>query len=132
MRQSGPDLPVSPNWAMTSSEEDDRRFNFDGMDFQGPQFPRFSTSFVEFCQWAFGPDGIRSLRLLVHGDFSYDGRFAHSALLLCRRDVPQDKENDDRFLRFRPVRPREDGALMELYKREMRVLQACPTGDLFD
>ena len=130
MRQSGPDLRHYSGWCK-QAEKDDGPFDFAGMNLPDREFPRLGRSFVDFAQWAFGPAGIRSLRLLAYGDFSYDGRFAYATLLLCRRDSPRGKEDDERFLRFREVKEGEDRELWELYEQELHVLTACPTSTLF-
>ena len=41
----------------------------------------------EFARWAFGPKGLPKLRILVFGDFSYDGRYKESNLLLRRQGL---------------------------------------------
>lgn len=126
MRQSGGDLRTKyPSWARSA-----------GVELPEARPPRLETSFFDFAQWVFGPSGIRSLRLLAYGDFSYEGRFAHTTLLLCRQDAPRDTQDSDdqdarRFPRFREVRKGEDRQLWELFERERHVLAACPCDSLF-
>src|ERR1700761_4120796 len=38
----------------------------------------------EFAQWAFGPSGISSLRIIAFGDFYQQCRFKRSNALICR------------------------------------------------
>ena len=47
--------------------------------FNGP-----AENFFKFARWAFGPEGIPELRILAWGDFSHDGRWGESNVLLCR------------------------------------------------
>jgi hypothetical protein len=141
MRQSGPDLRRYSSWAK-SAEEDDTDCDYSDIDLPAVErgvFPQLGASFVKFAQWAFGPEGILSLRLLAYGDFSYNGRFGVATLLLCRREVPEalsrrggrSTRSSERFLRFREVKEREDWELWELYERELGILAACPTDTLF-
>ncbi|KAJ6437892.1 hypothetical protein O9K51_09720 [Purpureocillium lavendulum] len=44
----------------------------------------FRDKFHDFLKWVFGPDGIRSLHMIVFGDFAYGGRIAQKNVLLCR------------------------------------------------
>ncbi|KAK1965444.1 hypothetical protein LY78DRAFT_95204 [Colletotrichum sublineola] len=136
MRQSGPDLERYPSWAQSASE-DDLPFDFAGIDLPvSSKFPTLGKSFVEFAQWVFGPSGIRSLRLLAYGDFSYDGRFERATLLLCRRDAScntgdSGTKDANRRLYFREVVKGEDAELWGLYEREKHVIVACPCDTLF-
>lgn len=132
MRQSGTDIDdlAIPSWAYRA-EDGDAAFDFSGMDLPGGDSSMLGKSFVDFAQWVFGPTGIRSLRLLAFGDFSYNGRFPVSTWLLCRRDLPVDAESSNRYLRFRTIKADGDTELWELYEREKYVLTACPTDSLF-
>lgn len=135
VRQSGPDLGHYPSWA-ESADDDDPAFDIAAADFAGADFPALGTSFVEFAQWAFGPDGIRSLRLLAYGDFSYEGRFAEASLLFCRQEEAVGAGNGGKlgagpFLRFREVREGQDWELWDLFESENRFLRACPCDTLF-
>lgn len=90
MRQSGRDLMrYYTNWDTSKDEP----FDFASMELPSKRFPMLEKSFVDFAQWVFGPTGIRSLRLLAYGDFSYEGRFGNRALLLCRRDSARSNED---------------------------------------
>lgn len=96
---------------------------------------RVEGPFKKLAQWVFGPNGIRSLRLLAYGDFSEDGRFQSSTLLLCRRDPLREDgslgtDDASKQFSFRKVRQGEDTELWELYEREKQVLQACPRDSL--
>jgi hypothetical protein len=92
------------------------------------------AEFWEFANWAFGPDGLPTLKLLAFGDFSYKGRFHVHNKLLCRhtrsiRDLENNTSQqgeDELILRFRPVR-RNDRELWDLIDRNAEFLEACPT-----
>jgi hypothetical protein len=43
-------------------------------------------SFFNLADWAFGPEGLPDLQVLVFGDFSYDGRYQEHQIRLCRSD----------------------------------------------
>lgn len=135
VRQSGLDLENYPNWAL-ASEDSDESSDEDNQDECGDAHPPDPTpidvdppegegcsglrpSFVAFAQWAFGPAGIRSLRLLAVGDFTCDGRFKDGSLLLCRRDPPPPRDGG---AYFRRVDEEGDARLWELYEREKHVL----------
>lgn len=96
---------------------------------------RLEGPFKYLAQWVFGPNGIRSLRLLAYGDFSEDGHFQPSNLLLCRQDPPREDvflgtDDASKHFSFREVRQSEDTELWELYEREKWVLEACPRDSL--
>jgi len=92
------------------------------------------AEFREFANWAFGPNGLPTLKLLAFGDFSYKGRFDDHNKLLCRhiqsiRDLENDTSQqgeDELILRFRPVRG-NDRELCDLIDRNAEFLEACPT-----
>ncbi|KAF2121048.1 hypothetical protein BDV96DRAFT_595428 [Lophiotrema nucula] len=75
----------------------------------------------EFVEWAFGPEGIPSLRIIACGDFSYDGRYEDSRILLCRSET----QGEDGMC-YRHVQD-EDHALNDLVERYSDMLEACPT-----
>jgi len=135
MRQSGLDLYSVPSWAERAGISD-TDFDCTDMDLPVPKadIPKLGTEFALFAQWAFGPHGIPSLRLLAFGDFSHDGRFRDTTLLLCRREIPDtwgsDAGSSDTFLRFREMKKGEDRELWDLYERELGVLAACSTDSL--
>lgn len=130
IRQSSVDLEHYSCWAK-SAEKGDLTFDFAGMELPDQQLRRLGNSFVNFGRWAFGPSGIRSLRLLAYGDFCRKDCFHYPTLLLCRRVSPRrsrDLSEDDslRYLPFREVRIGEDTDLWELFERESHMLAACP------
>jgi hypothetical protein len=43
-----------------------------------------SEPFCDFVQWAFEQSGIQSLQIIAFGDFSCNGRYSRSNILLCR------------------------------------------------
>jgi hypothetical protein len=43
-----------------------------------------NSQLAQFAQWAFGPTGLPTLRVIAYGDFSYEGRFARHNVLLCK------------------------------------------------
>lgn len=122
MRQSGPDFEHCESFSRYE-EEEDVEFETAGL---GPR-----PSFVDFAEWAFGPTGILSLRVLAFGDFSYDGRFARHNLLLCRKEQPARtvaRGVQHRYFRSMTV---YDEDLWKLFKEHYNVLTACPVDTLF-
>lgn len=134
LRQSGKDLEYIPCWANANeNNEEIHDLSLEGIPEE--RLYRLGGPFKDLAQWAFGPDGIRSLRLLAYGDFSGDGRFQQSNLLLCRRDPPRGidflgMDDASQQFCFREVRPGEDTELWELYEREKQLLAACPRDSL--
>src|SRR4051794_7591845 len=55
----------------------------------------------ELGQWAFGPEGISSLRVLAFGDFSHKGRFAKSSVLLCKESKTEQILHGQHYRRLR-------------------------------
>lgn len=81
-----------------------------------------SRSLQELAQWAFGPDGLPSLRVIACGDFPHEGRYRRHNVLLCR-----DSGSSDEGLPFRRVVDTEmDQLLLDLFEEYSDFLQACP------
>lgn len=86
-----------------------------------------------FAIWAFGPEGIQSLKVLAYGDFSYQGRHRSTNAILCRNEwkfpkptgyiVTGKEENTE--ISFRPIRD-SDIEMMEMVHENMDFLEACP------
>lgn len=89
--------------------------------------PKLKRKFQDFAQWAFGPYGLPSLRIIAFGDFSYGGRYHQHNVLLCRNTSPS-WSGDKNFRHL----TEEDHSLWDLLKTYSDVLEACPTGNLFD
>ncbi|CAG8961875.1 hypothetical protein HYFRA_00013675 [Hymenoscyphus fraxineus] len=91
--------------------------------FGSHEFAYYPLFFVEnrdiqrFVRWAFGEDGIPSLKVFAVGDFSYNGRFAKENLLVCRAD---DSIGGYRLLE------KKDVELWELVEDSLDLLAACP------
>lgn len=129
LRQSGKDLKHYPCW-VNANEYDEEIYNLSLNGIPEERLHRLGGPFKNLAQWAFGPDGIRSLRLLAYGDFSGNGPFQRFNLLLCRRDEFLGTDYASQHFHFREVRPGEDTELWELYEREKHVLEACPRDSL--
>lgn len=123
-----------PCWANVD-ERNEERYDLSLAGLPEQRLHRLGGPFKNLAQWVFGPNGIRSLRLLAYGDFSEDGRFQQDTLLLCRRDSPREggllgTDDASKHFSFREVRRGEDTELWELYEREKQVLEACPRDSL--
>jgi hypothetical protein len=80
----------------------------------------------DFAQWAFGPTGFPSLRVIAFGDFSYEGRFPLDNLFLCRNIMSaQLSQNADAGSNFHQL-TREDPMWKDLLNKYYDFLQACP------
>jgi hypothetical protein len=91
------------------------------------------SEFLQFAQWAFGPEGFPVLQILAFGDLSYQGRFARHNVLLCRNTPTSDTDlglhQRDRAAckpTFRRM-TKKDITLWDLINDYSRVLNACPT-----
>lgn len=100
-------------------------------DVNGPV--ELTEHFHDLAQWAFGPEGLSSLRVIAYGDFSHKGRYARSNLFLSRNVGAR---------RYR-VHRHEDmlgGCLgggelreeRELVCKYVEMLEACPIDPLFE
>jgi hypothetical protein len=78
-----------------------------------------------FAKWIFGEDGIKSLKVLAIGDFSYHGRFRADNSLLCRQD------RTDQTAAFRRVEE-TDIPLCSLIYSNLDFLMACPVEPIFE
>ena len=89
-------------------------------------------SLQDLAQWAFGPQGLRSLELVVAGDFSCKRRFAHSQVFLCRHaGLSQSPEPDMAGRTFRHF-SRYDRWQTEQLDKFSHILAACSTFLLFE
>jgi hypothetical protein len=97
---------------------------------------------VEFANWVFGSEGIRSLEVLAVGDFSFDGRYEKFGNhLLCKhsgsirnpeKDLPySDEVPADLSLMFRPLR-KTDEDVWDLVNANMDFLGACPVDQIME
>jgi hypothetical protein len=92
---------------------------------------RLPRDFLPFARWAFGPEGISSLKVLAYGDFSLDGQFDWHNHIFCRKEWTVPRTNSRRegreevTLPCRPIRD-SDTEMRELVERNMDFLQACP------
>ncbi|OAQ60886.2 hypothetical protein VFPPC_01929 [Pochonia chlamydosporia 170] len=86
-----------------------------------------SDDLRQFADWAFGPNGVASLRLLAYGDFSCRGRFADSCFMLRRAFLTNGNQSPYQFY-FQDVQ--RDIDLDELLDRHAEFLEACPTNAL--
>jgi hypothetical protein len=116
IRQSGLDLWAETSWALKDVENDDHVL-------------KFRHSFLAFGRWAFGPLGFPSLRVIAYGDFSYDGRYEDSQVLIGRNTVNESQGHRSDGQPYRVTTPKDDqyGGLIE---KHMAALAACPSGPL--
>ncbi|EGD99563.1 hypothetical protein TESG_06830 [Trichophyton tonsurans CBS 112818] len=92
-----------------------------------PSDRRQIDGFDKFLQWAFGPEGIRSLRLIVHyNPFECDG----DEMLLCPKVGP-DAEPPFPGRNYRLVTKR-DHVQYGLLRKHANALKACPSRGLED
>ncbi|PVH91917.1 hypothetical protein DM02DRAFT_635787 [Periconia macrospinosa] len=95
-----------------------------------------TKSLHDLAQWAFGPKGLPSLEVIVYGDFSYEGRYVHSNVFLCRNvGLHQISEQHMVYKTFRHFsrdgrRQRDLLLVRALLDKYSSTLAACPTGPL--
>lgn len=81
------------------------------------------------AEWAFGPDGIPSLKAIACGDYAYGGRpsnFEHVDVILCRPEAGS--EEGFRILdRFDDKSREEREEIIDAYRD---FLEACPVDPL--
>ena len=84
----------------------------------------------DFASWAFGSQGIQSLRVIAFGDFSYDGRYSKGNVLLGRasESMAMGAQADRNYRPFDKDRQPH----MELFEKYLNVLEACPTDSLLE
>lgn len=79
----------------------------------------------EFAQWAFGPDGLRSLQILAFGDFSCNEQYPKVNSLFCRNNCSITKETGSPTRNYRFV-TKSDRSLMEFLRECYDFGRACP------
>lgn len=91
---------------------------------------RLQPQLRRLAEWAFGPDGISSLKLIACGDFAYRGRpsgFKHVDVILCRPAAGS--EEGFRILdRFDESSREERKEIIHAYRN---FLDVCPVEPLF-
>jgi hypothetical protein len=86
-----------------------------------------TKSLHDLAQWAFGPQGLPSLEVIVYGDFSPMVRYAQSQVYLCRHaGLQQDCEQDMAGQTYRHF-SRDDWWQRDQLRRFSNMLAACPT-----
>ncbi|EEQ29197.1 uncharacterized protein MCYG_02016 [Microsporum canis CBS 113480] len=93
-------------------------------------------TFDAFAQWAFGPDGFRSLQLIALGDFSSShfssgqSEAKYEKLLICPKTEP---ESEPPFPgKNHRVVTRHDRIQQDLLRKHAHALQACPSFNMHD
>ena len=88
-------------------------------------FPAISAEFQQFAQWAFGPEGFKSLEAIFCGDFSRGSRLEKHNLILLRQQPPSQIEQPSRLQNF--IRVSSNYAPLQPYFDKYRTaLEACP------
>ncbi|PVH94481.1 hypothetical protein DM02DRAFT_676170 [Periconia macrospinosa] len=83
----------------------------------------------DFAQWAFGPEGLPSLKVIVYGDFSFQGRYAETHVFLYRNaELHQMQEQCDACETYHHF-SRGDWQ-KDLLDKYSSSLAACPFGHL--
>ncbi|KAK8093393.1 hypothetical protein PG997_000078 [Apiospora hydei] len=89
----------------------------------------------EFLQWVFGPQGIRSLRLFLYGDFSFNGRFKDECKMMCRNETLESQQTAagqgvGPRLHYREV-TKDDRDILNLLEKQEEFVTACPVDRTF-
>jgi hypothetical protein len=98
-----------------------------------------AQEFLNFADWAFGPNGFRRLQILACGDFSYGGRYHHQSIMLYRAthlesadsksfDLHQRKESTPLF----EILDDLHSGTVDSPEDIMEFLTACPVDDLIE
>lgn len=80
---------------------------------------------TKFANLAFGPKGIPELQILAWGDFSHDGRWENSNVLLCKNESTNTTEDNFRIIQD------SDSDKWDLIHDNMDMLSACSPDQLF-
>lgn len=132
LRQSAPDFYV--NWDAsyffdrTVELEDSGSDEGSGSDEVSEGYP-LRQQLRRLAEWAFGPDGIPSLKVIACGDYAYGGRppdFEHFEVILCRPEAGS--EEGFRVLDRLDDESREERE--EIIDAYRDFLEACPVGPL--
>jgi hypothetical protein len=81
------------------------------------------SEFLSFAEWVFGAQGIRSLDVIIHGDFSHGNYKGQNNLMLLR--------NGDGETGFNLLAA-SDRRWRDVLHRHRDVLEACPADSLLD
>ena len=119
--------PQSPDSENDQSSSEDEESDQDSQDEHG-NIP-IQRKLKHFANWAFGPDGIPSLRIIAVGDFTHSERHWDTNVVLCKR---MSKAGKMSILRVQTISQLKkfDRALWELAEEYRRNFEACPTGRL--
>ncbi|KAM0256121.1 hypothetical protein ACHAQJ_005208 [Trichoderma viride] len=91
--------------------------------YQAPRVPKLRKKFRPFVDWAFGPEGIASLQMIIFGDFAYGGRAGAENNCLYGRCT-------DGTSNYRIV-GRYETAWKEVRDTYHNAIEACPSEPLF-
>jgi hypothetical protein len=133
VRQSGADIRRSGSWGElhpyenTASEPDSPASGESAQNLG----PILTKPLRNLAQWAFGPEGLLSLQVIAFGDFSYEGRYANSQVLLVRNTAESDSRHGTKEHTFRRIRL-TDQWQNDLISRYSQMLAACPTSPLLE
>lgn len=91
-----------------------------------------AKAFISFARWAFGPQGIPSLRVLAFGDFSHEDRYEAQRFLVRRLDPLEESRVVSECLGFVPLDLADLESWDGLSGNGARFLAACPGNSLME
>ncbi|KMU81605.1 hypothetical protein CISG_09218 [Coccidioides immitis RMSCC 3703] len=96
----------------------------------GKECPKVTTKFHHFAEWIFRPEDFPSMKVLATGDFSHNGQYSKTNVILCQREVSDPpKTISGRFYRFAKE---SDAGLWLLLETYSSALAACPTDSILE
>lgn len=130
LRQSRVDLNINVSeFFERVTEQEGSSSDQGGSGDQSSESYRLRTPLRHLAQWAFGPDGIPSLKFIACGDYAYGGRSSGSErvdVILCRPKAGSKKAF--RILdRFDDRAKEERTSIIDVYRD---FLEACPVEPL--
>lgn len=103
-----------------------------------------ADSFIDFAEWAFGPEGLPHLQVLAIGDFSHKSRYElHQLLMVRKTSIKQYPEECfeklganascfDRNECFDIVNALDRDTCAQIEKPDWEFLSSCPSDNLLD
>ncbi|EAS27240.3 uncharacterized protein CIMG_10442 [Coccidioides immitis RS] len=96
----------------------------------GKECSKVTTKLHHFAEWIFRPEGFPSMKVLAAGDFSHDGWYLKTNVILCWREVSDPPETiSGRFYRYAKESDVGVWLLLETYSS---ALAACPTDSILE
>lgn len=126
IRQSAPDLVRCPSWALipslTASRAKGHALSESGRALS-ESGRALRDKFRHFAEWIFGPQGIKSLRVVAFGDFAHGGQRPQDNVILCKSTGGKESFQ---------LLGKHEAQWLDVLEEYRNALEACPAEGILD